>query len=387
MSHTTAHRCFGLTEEQTMMQSSVLDLLQRHLPREKIAELDEAREFPVDAYQALAKAGWLGLPHPEEFGGADGSFKDLAVLIEAIAYHNAQMASAYLTTVVYAGMHVRFGASAELKRDLLPRVIAGEIRLAFALTEPGSGSDAGSITTRAVRDGDGWRITGQKMYITCAHKADYLVVVTKTRPEAGHRGITVFLVDARASGVTMTPLKGLGRRMIHTNQVFLDDVHVPATHMLGEEDGGWKNMMKGLNIERLCLAAAAAGNCQRIVDYARDYARERVQFGQPITRFQAIEHKFAEMQMMTETSRVLTYRVADMLDAGLTPNMETAIAKAVATENNSRCADMGIQIMGGAGLMMDHEMQMYFRDSRVGTIGGGTSEIMRSVIAKHMDLD
>jgi acyl-CoA dehydrogenase len=381
-----AHRTFGLTEEQVMMQSSVLELLARHMPREKIPEMDETRSFPEEAYGALARAGWLGLPHDASHGGAGGSFKDLAVLVEAISYHNAQMASAYLTTVVYAGMHVRYGANTALKAEILPKVIDGEIRLAFALTEPDAGSDAGSIRTRAMRDGDDYLINGQKMYITCAHIADYLVVVTKTNPEKGHRGISIFLVEADAPGVTMTPLKGLGRRMIHTNQVFFDNVRVPASRMLGDLDGGWKNMMRGLNIERLCLAAAATGNCQRIVDYAADYARQRVQFGRPITQFQAIEHKFADMQMMTEASRVLTYRVADMLDSGLTPNMETAIAKATATENNCLCADIGIQVMGGAGLMMDHEMQMYFRDARVGTIGGGTSEIMRTVVAKYMKL-
>ncbi len=380
------NRIFGLTEAQVMIQSSVQDLLARCLPPEKVAQLDEDRQFPFEAYDAMAKAGWMGLPHPQEWGGSGGSFKDLAVLIEAIAYHNVQMASAYLTTVVYAGMHIRFGASEALKSRILPKLVSGELRLAFSLTEPQSGSDAASIVTRAVRDGDDYVITGQKIYITCAHVADHLVVVTKTSPDQGHRGISIFLVDVKSPGLCITPLRGLGRRMIHTNQVFFDGVRVPASHLLGELDGGWKNMMQGLNIERLCLAAAAAGNCQRIIDYAAAYARVRVQFGQAITHFQAIGHKFAEMQMMTETARVLTYRVADMLDAGLRPDMETAIAKAVATENNSKCADMGIQIMGGAGLMMDHEMQMYLRDSRVGTIGGGTSEIMRTVIAKNMDL-
>lgn len=375
---------FGLTEQQRMMRESILALLEHELPQKKLAELDDASEFPFDAYAALADAGWMALPYPESDGGLGGSFKDLAVFIETVAFHSAQMASAYLPTVIYGGMHVYLGGSEALKAEILPRIMSGEIRLAFCLTEPDTGSDAASIGTRAVTDGNDYVLSGQKLYITCAHVADYLVVVTKTDPEAKHKGISIFLVDAKAPGVTIRPMRALGRRMIHTNEVFFDNVRVPADRILGGLNGGWHNMMRGLNIERLCLTAAASGNCHRIVQDASNFAQQRIQFGRPITAFQAIAHKLADMKIMADSARIHAYRVADMLDAGLTPTMETAIAKVVATENNCRCADMGIQVMGGAGYMMDHPMQMYFRDARVGTIGGGTSEIMRTVIAKHM---
>lgn len=377
---------FGLTPEQKVIRESVLALVEKALPREKIQEMDEARQFPFEAYDALAKAGWLGLPHEEAYGGADGSYKDLTIFVETVAYHNAQLASAYLTTVIYGGMQLKYGASPELKAELMPGVIAGDIRLALCITEPETGSDVASIRTKAVMDGDDYVISGQKCYITCAHVADYLVVATKTERDAGHKGITLFLVDARAPGVTIRPLKGLGRRMIHTNEIFFDNVRVPASRILGEKNGGWKALMRGLNMERLCLSAAACGNMMKIIDYARDFATERKQFGNRISSYQAIAHKFADMQIMSDSARVMTHRVADMLDAGMSPTMDTAIAKVLATENNSRVADMGIQIMGGAGYMMEHEMQMYFRDARVGSIGGGTSEIMRSVIAKQMEL-
>lgn len=379
------NKLFGLTEEQIMMRESVQGLLERVLPREKIKEMDEAHEFPFEAYQAMADAGWMGLLYSEEYGGIGGSYKDFAVFIESVAYHNAQMASAYLTSVLYGGNHVFMGGSEELKQEFLPKIISGEKRMAFCLTEPDSGSDASSIKTRAVRVGDDYVITGSKLYITCAHVADQLVVVTKTDPDSGHRGITLFVVDTADPGVTIHPMNMLGRRMIRTNEVFFDNVRVPAARMLGEENKGWYNMMRGLNLERMVLAASAAGNMQKIVDYAADYARERVQFGQSIASFQAISHKLADMQIMTEGARTLTHRVADMLDAGLSPTMETAVAKVFATEKNVVCADMGIQILGGAGYTMDHDMQMFWRDSRVGPIGGGTSEIMRTVIAKQMN--
>lgn len=377
---------YQLTDLQRMIRESVLPLLADVLPREKIRALDEASEFPHDAFQALANAGWMGLPYGPEYGGSGGSFKDLAVFIETVAYHNAQMASAYLATVVYGGMQISHGATSAVKDEILPAIIAGKTRMALCLTEPEVGSDVSAITTSAVADGNEYVINGQKIYITCAHVADQLVVATKTDKSAGRNGITLFVVDAKSPGLTVRPLKALGRRMIHTNEVFFDNVRVPANRVLGAVNCGWHSLMRGLNLERLCLSAAASGNIQKIIDYAKDYACERKQFGRPITEYQAVAHKFADLQIMAETTRVLTYRVADMLDAGLQPTAETAIAKVVATENNCKCADIGIQIMGGAGYMMEHEMQMYFRDARVGPIGGGTSEIMRSIIGKQMGI-
>ncbi|MBU67020.1 MAG: acyl-CoA dehydrogenase [Cupriavidus sp.] len=379
---------YTLTESQRMIRDSVLPLLADVLPRDKILALDEASEFPEEAYEALAKAGWMGLPYDPRYGGAGGSFKDLAVFVETVAYHNAQMASAYLATVVYGGMQVSHGADEAVIDDILPALIAGKLRMALCLTEPEAGSDVSSIRTSASAsaDGDSFVINGQKIFITCAHVAHKLVVATKTDRDRGRNGITLFVVDADTPGLTIRPLKALGRKMIHTNEVFFDNVRVPRKCILGELHGGWHALMRGLNLERLCLSAAASGNIQKIIDYAKGYAEDRMQFGRPITEYQAIAHKFADMQIMAETTRVLTYRVADMLDAGLQPTAETAMAKVVATENNCKCADMGIQIMGGAGYMMEHEMQMYFRDARVGPIGGGTSEIMRTIIAKQMGL-
>lgn len=377
---------FGMTDLQRMMVESLPPLLQDVMPWHKTRELDERAEFPREAYAALAQAGWMGLPYPTEVGGAGGSYGDLTVFVETVAYHNVQLASAWLTTVIYGGMQVCLNAPPALRDRLLPRVIAGTTKLALCITEPDTGSDVASIRTRAVRDGDDYVISGQKMYITCAHVADHLVVATRTDPGPGHRGISLFLVDARSPGVTIRPLKGMGRKMIHTNEVFFDAVRVPAEHVIGGLNQGWKALMRGLNLERLCLSASAVGNMRRIVDYARDYAKNRRQFGRPITEFQAVAHKLAEMQILYESSLALVRRAAAMLDAGLSPTLETSAAKVHCTEANVRCADMGMQVMGGASWMMDHEMQMYYRDCRVGPIGGGTAEIMKNVIARQMGL-
>lgn len=382
---------FGFTEQQCMIRDSVLDLLEAELPPEKIRELDRAGEFPLEAYQALADAGWMSLPFSEAVGGSGGSHKDLAVLVEAMAYHYASLATAYLTTAIYAGQHIALHGSERLKSRYLPGIMDGSVRMAIALTEPGAGSDAAAITTRAERHGDSYRVNGQKLYITCAHVAHHLVTAVRTGPAndpafAGHKGISILLIPTDAPGVTVRMLDTLGRRTTRANEVFFDNVDVPAENLIGPENKGWRGLMKCLNMERLCLAAAGAGNTQHVVDYAKDYATQRVQFGQPITRFQAVAHKFADMRIKAETTRLLTFRVAEMLDAGIEPRIETAMAKVVSTDNDFDCANLGMQIMGGAGYMMEHDMQRFFRDSRIGPVGGGANEIQRNIIAQLMGL-
>jgi len=377
---------FGLSDEQRMMQQSVAGLLARELPPQRMRALDEASEFPHQAYDALAQAGWMGLPYREEYGGLGGSRTDLAVLVEAIGRHSESLASAYLSTVIYGGMHLQTSGSEFLRQTYIPKICSGAIKAAFALSEPDTGSDASGIKLRAIRSGNGYKLNGQKLYITCAHVADYLLVVAKTDLEARHKGVTLFWVDARAKGVTIKPIDTMGRRTSHPNEIFLEDVFVPADHLVGEENRGWSGLMKGLNYERLCIAAACCGNMRHAIDYARDYALQRQQFGQPISKFQAIQHRLADMQIAYKTSRAMTYRVAAMIDAGLEPVEDTAIAKIVASEADFKCADLGLQVMGGAGYTMAHDMQRLFRDARLSSIGGGTSDIHRNTIAKLMGL-
>jgi alkylation response protein AidB-like acyl-CoA dehydrogenase len=212
-------------------------------------------------------------------------------------------------------------------------------------------------------------------------------VICKTDPTAPrHHGFSALLVDAKAPGVTIRPLKMLGRRTTHANEVFFEDVHVPGSHLIGGEGMAWKNIMTCLGVERLGLASISAGHCFKITEYARDYAKQRIQFEQPISSFQVIQHKLVNMLIMSETARQSIYRVADLLDAGELAIEETSIAKIVCTDNNFRCADEGLQILGGAGYSMEYDMQMFFRDSRVGPIGGGSNEIQRNVLAKRMGL-
>jgi alkylation response protein AidB-like acyl-CoA dehydrogenase len=377
----------GLTEEQRMMREGVLDLLAKHLPWDNIRKMDEAREFPHQAYNALAEAGYLGIFYPEELGGMGGTHKDIAVFLETLGYYYTGIAQAVTTTAIYAGMHVAKFGSPELKKTIVPKIIAGQAKLALAMSEPGTGSDVAGIKTSAVRQGDDFILNGNKVWITCAHVADYLVVITKTDTQAArHQGISTLLVDTKAPGVTIKPLAMLGRRTTHANEIFFDNVRVPASNLIGGESQAWRNIMKCLGLERMALAAISSGHCFKITEYARDYAKQRIQFGQSISNFQVIQHKLVDMLIMSETARQSVYRVADLLDAGQPAVQETSIAKIVCTENNFKCADIGLQVLGGAGYSMEYDMQMFFRDSRVGPIGGGSNEIQRNVLAKQMDL-
>ncbi|MDR2853192.1 MAG: acyl-CoA/acyl-ACP dehydrogenase [Burkholderiaceae bacterium] len=377
----------GLTDEQRMMREGVLDLLRVHLPWENVRQMDEAREFPHAAYNALAQAGYLGIFYPESLGGMGGSHTDIAVFLETLGYYYTGIAQAVTTTAIYAGMHVAKFGSPELQKTIVPKIISGQAKLSLAMSEPGTGSDVAGIKTHARREGDEFVLNGNKVWITCAHVADYLVVITKTDTQAArHQGMSTLLVDARSPGVTIKPLQMLGRRTTHANEIFFDNVRVPAGNLIGGEGQAWKNTMKCLGLERLGLAAISAGHCFKITEYARDYAKQRIQFGQPISDFQVIQHKLVDMLIMSETARQSAYRVAQLLDAGLPAIRETSIAKIVCTDNNFRCADIGLQVLGGAGYSMEYDMQMFFRDSRVGPIGGGSNEIQRNVLAKQMDL-
>jgi len=376
---------FGLSESQLMVRRNVLELLNKTLPWPVIRKLDEASEFPHAAYNALAEAGYLGIFYPEEFGGLAGSHKDFVAFIETLGYYYTGIAQAVMTSVVYAGMHVVKFASPEVKEKIVPKIISGQVKLALAMSEPGTGSDVAGIKTTAVREGDDYVLNGQKVWITCAHVADYLVVVCKTDPAAArHGGMSILLVDAKAPGVRIRPLKMLGRRTTHANEVFFDNVRTPASHILGKENAAWKNLMKCLAFERMSIAAISAGHCFKITDYATEYAKNRVQFGQAITNFQAVSHKLVDMAIMSETARQSVYRVADLLDGGQDAIKEVSMAKIICTDNNFRCADLGLQVMGGAGYSTEYDMAMFFRDSRVGPIGAGSNEIQRNVIAKQL---
>jgi alkylation response protein AidB-like acyl-CoA dehydrogenase len=376
---------FGLTEEQRLLRDSVRALMTKEFPVEYVRSCDEAERYPAELYAKMAELGWLGIPISPEYGGSGGSCTDLVLFLEELAYHFEAAANIYYTSIVIAAEALRHHGSEAQRRALLPRLASGEICFAFSLSEPNSGSDAASLRTRAVRDGDHWVVNGQKMFCSCAQVADYILLMARTDPEAPkHDGITMFLLDPKAEGVDLRRLKKLGLKPMDINEIFLTDVRVPRENVIGEVDKGWRNVLKTLDYERCCLSAVNAGAARRCLDTALRYAKERVQFGQPISSFQFTKGRLADMQMEIDAARMLLYRSAWLVDQGIDNPKESAMANLATSETYVRAALNGMRIMAGWGYLMEFDMQRHFRDSKLAEIGGGTSEILRIIIAREM---
>lgn len=376
---------FELNDQQRLAREALRGLLARECPIDYVRACDDEERFPHELYRTLAREGWLGLPIPEEYGGSGGSCTDLALFLEEFAGHFEAAANIYYTTVVIAADAIgHFGTEAQ-KRDLLPRLAKGEIRFAFSLSEPNSGSDAASLRTLAVRDGDDWVINGQKMFCSCAQVADYILLMARTDTEAPkHEGITMFLLDPRTPGVEIRKLRKLGLKPMDLNEIFLTDVRVPADRVVGEVNRGWKNALKTLDYERCCLSAVNVGAARSCLDKALAYTKEREQFGQKIAKFQLTRAKLADMEMEIDAARLLLYRSAALVDRGIPNNKESAIANLYSSETYVRAALSGMRLMGGWGYLMEYDMQRHFRDSKLAEIGGGTSEILRIIISREM---
>ncbi|MCX7142573.1 MAG: acyl-CoA/acyl-ACP dehydrogenase [Proteobacteria bacterium] len=379
---------FGFTEEQRMLRESIRRFMKNECTREYIRDSSENERFPIELYDNMVKQGWMGIPFPEKYGGAGMGPVELAIFLEEASYAWYAAGVSYFTTVILGGYNILTYGTESQREYFLPRIISGKCKLSFALSEPNVGSDAASVELFAAEDGDHFILNGTKMFITCAHVADYIITVTRTRRDAArkHDGITIFLVDAKSPGLEIRPLKQMGRAATHTNEVTFKNVRVPGENIMGKLNEGWANLNKGLGIERLSVAMMYAGTSQAIIDYAAGYAKERIQFGKPISKFQAIQHKFADMQIKADVARLLSYRVAWMLKEGLPCFKEMSIAKLYASEAIFAIANEGVQIMGGYGVMKEYDMELFFRDSRIGMIGAGSSEIQRTIIAKQMGL-
>ena len=378
---------FSFTPEQESLRGHVQELLRAVCPPEYAERCDREARPPREAYEALAKHGWLGLTIPAEYGGSGGSAIDLAILLEEAGRHFEELGVWVFRTLTYGGYAVLQHGTPEQRRALLPRVARGELSFCLGLTEPQAGSDAAALATRATRDGDSYVINGQKVFTSGMDISDYCLLVTRTATgEKKQQGITNFLVDTRLPGIEVRRIETLGMRAIGTTQVFYMDVRVPLSAVLGEVDRGWEAVDSYLWYERLCLSAARTGAASAAFDYALNYAKTRKQFGRAIGEFQAISHKLADMKVMLDLSRMLVYRFAWLLAQGKATRHDAAVVKLYAAESYKAISDMGLQILGGYGYCMEYPMQRFFRDSRVAVIGAGTSEIQRNIIARGLGL-
>ena len=376
-----------LTPEQELFRSTVRDFCDREISRDYVRECDRERRAPRDLYERLGAQGWLGINIPEEYGGAGGGAVEVAILLEEIGKSFLDLAFWVFRTVTWGGLAISRDGTEELKRTLLPGIAAGDITVCFSLTEPDAGSDAAAITLAAVADGDAYVLNGQKVFTSGFKASDLDVVAARTSHEGSKQnGITNFLVDTNSPGLESSPIETLGHWPLGTVMLYFQDVRVPKSRMLGKLDDGWRDLGVYLRYERLCLSAARTGAAKSALAEALAYAKERRQFGQPISEFQAVAHRLADMQVMVEISEMLVRRYAARLDRGEATTRDAAILKLYACEAYKEVADQGLQVLGGYGYTMEHDLQRHFRESRLGVIGAGTSDIQRNIIAKTMGI-
>ena len=373
------------SEEQEMFRSSVRELFEKRFGRDYVRDCDSARRPPREAFEALADLGYLGLNIPTEYGGSGATAVDVAILLEELGRGFLDLAFWVFRNVSHGGHAISTHGTQAQKEALLPGFATGELSVCFALTEPESGSDAAALQTRAIEDGDRYRISGQKVFCSGFRVSDYVMVAARTSDEK-HGGITAILVRTDAPGLTASPIDTLGHWPLGTTLLSFEDVEVPRDSAVGAPGDGWRVITDMLQYERLCLSAARTGAAQAALADALEYVGERQQFGRPIGKFQAVSHKLADMQVMAEISRMLVYRFAYRLDRGRATSRDAAILKLYVSEAYKAIADMGLQVFGGYGYTMDFDIQRHFRESRLGVIGAGTSEIQHNIIAKSMGL-
>ena len=378
---------FAFSEEQNILRRSVRALMDSIATPEYCRRLDREQGYPYQLYDAWVEAGLLQMPFPEACGGLGGSIIDVMIIAEELSRKSFDFFTAYSNNI-FCGLNLVRNGTEEQRRTWIPRVICGDVKMAISMSEPSAGSDVGALRTTARRDGDDWVINGQKLWSTGAGaKGTVINVYVKTDSTAHYRnGISLFLVDNNAPGLTLRKLDMLGRRGVGTYEIFFDDVRVPPNRLVGQLNKGWDCLLSGLQIERMTVAAGYCGNLQAIVDLALDYAKERNQFGRPIGTFQAIAHMLADMQTEAEAARMLTLHAAWKLASGMDALREISMAKLFASEAHVRIANQGMQIFGAMGFSMECEMQRYFRDARASTIGAGTSQMQRNLIANLMGL-
>ncbi len=375
---------FRLTDEQQLLRQTVREFAEAEI-RPHVREWDDAQHFPSELVPKLAALGLMGVQFPEVYGGAAMSAIDYCLCIEELARVDPSVS---LSVAAHNGLgpaHIAmFGTEAQKQKWLVP-LARGEKLGAWALTEPNAGSDAAATRTMATREGECWVLNGAKTFITHGASADVMVVMALTDRTRGAKGISAFVVERGTPGFLAGRKEDkLGMRASETTEVRFEQCRIPIDHLLGEEGQGFINALQVLDAGRIGIAALSVGLAQGAFEAARSYALARRQFGQAIASFQAIQWKLADVATRIEAARLLTYRAAYLKDRGRRTTLESAMAKLYASETAVRAAEESVQIHGGYGFVKDYPAEKYFRDVKLTTIGEGTSEIQRLVIARQL---
>ncbi|HEX8639057.1 MAG TPA: acyl-CoA dehydrogenase family protein [Pyrinomonadaceae bacterium] len=375
---------FELSEEQEQIKYSVREFAESEI-RPRIMEWDETQHFPEELRPQLAELGLMGVIFPEEYGGAGMGYIEYATIIEELGRVDGSVGLSVAAHNSLCSNHIYMFGSEEQKRQYLVPLAQGESFGAWGLTESGAGSDASGTRTTAIRSNGGWLVNGSKNFITHAIACNTLVAVAVTDKEKGNKGISAFIFDKSMEGFRPDKKENkLGMRASETASVVFEDCYVPDENRLGNEGEGFLQSMQILDGGRISIAALSVGIAQGAYEAAIKYAKERQQFGKPIAEFQAIQFKLADMATQIEAARLLTLQAASLKDAGKKVTQKSAMAKLYASEVAVKVAEESIQIHGGYGYTKDYPAEKYWRDSKLCTIGEGTSEIQRLVIAKML---
>mgnify|MGYP001826306621 FL=1 len=375
---------FQLGQEQQAIRDMVRDFARNEIAPHAL-EWDEAQHFPRELFTKLGELGLLGVVIPEEFGGAGLGYIDYVTILEEVGAADGSIGLSVAAHNSLCTNHLYLFGSNELKREYLPKLASGEWIGAWGLTEPQAGSDAGGTRTTAKRDGDEWVLNGSKTFITHATVGDAAVLVARTSAEGSHHGISAFFVPFDRPGVSPGKKENkLGMRASDTSSLVLEDCRIPEGYLLGNEGEGFVQAMKVLDGGRISIAALSVGIARGAFDAALSYSTVREQFGKPISSFQLTQSKLADMATNVDAARLLTQRSAALKDAGLLTTRESAMAKVYASEVAVAVAEDAVQIHGGYGYTKDYPVERAWRDAKLCTIGEGTSEIQRMVIAREL---
>ena len=371
------------TEEERILQSTVRNFAVQELIPNAL-EADKTEDFWHESFNKMADIGLTGITVDSQFGGSGAGYRQAAIAIEEIARGDASSSVNLIAHLSLSTSTLNEFGNQDQKQKYLRNMASGKSIGAWALTEPGGGSDAASISTTATRDGDDYVLNGSKMYITNADVSDYMIVYAKLDKEADYKSITAFIVESNTDGVTINPLKGkLGMRSSTASEVIFDNAKVPVENRLGDEGSGFKNAMTILDSSRISIAAQCVGIGQGALDLAINYAKNRETFNKPITQHQAIQFMIADMAAAVHSARVVTMDAATLKDSKLPFSNEASIAKLIASEMCIDVTNKALQVHGGIGYFKDTNIERMFRDARVTTIYEGTSEIQRLIVARQ----
>ena len=370
------------TEEHDLFRESLRDFLQK----EVVPHIDKWEETgTIDRFiwKKFGEMGYFGIPYPEEYGGLDLDLFYTVIFLEELQRINSGGFAAAMWAHVYLAMtHINKEGDDRIKEEYLKPSISGDKIGCLCITEPFGGSDVAGMRTTAVKDNGHYIINGSKTFITNGVYSDYLVVAAKTNPEQGNKGISIFVIDRDAPGVSATKLNKLGWRASDTGEIAFDNVKIPAENLMGEENKGFSYIMQHFALERLVMGVNAHARAEYALEYAIQYMAEREAFGKKINEFQALRHSVAEMASEIEMCKEFNYSITKRLDQGLYVVKEASMSKLLSTKIADEVIYKCLQLLGGYGYMEDYPLARMFRDSRLGPIGGGTSEILKEIIAK-----